>query len=235
MRRPDVPPSPDPLHFEPLPGRVFYRVYWDDFGPLATHPRSTNRFALVAGVPPGVIVRPTIYIAESIAAALWEVVLRDVAPNAAGEVILPPGILSGRSVARLTLKDGVDASILRLDHPLRRFLVQANTAEDARWHSHCTSYVYGPTHRAAADLDARARTAGQLLPGLMWASRQLQTKLVGVLYRGPFDPADWMADEEVSLETPAGRNLVAEALRDAGMRLASATLPPDQLPPPGVV
>jgi len=213
------------LHLSTLAaGEDYWHAYTlasPDFpcGPLVTHPHSTSRFALVDGVPFGTVVRPTFYFGTTVRSALWETLLRGVRPDPVTNVVtLRPGQLANRGLAKLRLK--ADKHILRVDHPHRRHVVDIDTDLDQVWHRLTTMDNYAATHHAASLVDQQCHHAGFGLPGFMWASRQVQTDLVGVLYQPPFDQADWEVVSTTPMDSPQGLALIAQALAEAGMVLA---------------
>lgn len=206
----------DALHriaFRTLAAGVYWHVYGVDYGALVAHPASTSRLALVDGFPPGVIVRSTFYIGWTPDVALWEGILRNVR-SMDGAVSLLPAWTAARGLARIRLQR--DLTVIALDHPARRDVIDYGSPEDARWHRHLTTDTYKRTHLAAAAVDAQCRAAGCVLPGFRWHSRQLQADLVAVLY--DFAPEDWVVEEKFELDSIAGRQAIAAALARANMR-----------------
>lgn len=199
------------LEFSILEPGHYWRVYSLAHGPLAPHPSPTGRFALVANQPPGVIVRPAIYIGWTPDAALWESALRDATP-VAGSVSLPPQWTVGRGLATLRLYRPLP--ILALDHPARRKIIDYGSPEDQRWHGHVTADVYRRTHRASAAVDAQCLASNPdfALPGFRWPSRQLQADNVGVLFTPNFRSDDWSVEGDVLLDSPEGLAAIDHAL-----------------------
>lgn len=202
-----------------LPAGVYWHVYGLAYGALASHPCSTSRLALVAGRPPGVLVRETFYIGWTPDAALWETALRDVAAQD-GVVRMAPEFTEGRGLARLRLTR--DLELVALDQPARRRIIDHDSVDDERWDGHLGTRTYKRTHLAAAAVDAQFRADGRTLPGFRWFSRQAQAHRVAVLYRPAFDPDDWVVEEKFELDSPAGRQSIIDALTREGLALEAS-------------
>lgn len=200
-------------------------------GPLKTY-AAAYRFALVQDVPMGTVARDSYYIGETARAALFETILRGNPPDADGSVRLRPGQLKDRGLVKLRLKENLP--VIRLDRPTRaRLGVLEGTSLDQDLDRMTRMKDYLATQEFAGLLDAQCRadlTFGMPLPGLMWASRQVNTDLVAVLFTPPNREDRWEEQAIIELDTPPGLALLDEALRAGAMRLAAD---PRVAPPPG--
>jgi hypothetical protein len=211
----------DSLHrlvYSQLDPGIYWHVFGLEYGPLASHPRSTSRFALVRNQPSGVIVRSAFYFAWSREAALWETALRD-AQAINGVVSVHPDWTKGRGLARLRLMRPLP--IIALDHPARRAVIDVDSVEDQRWHGHLTTNRYRRTYRASAAVDLQCRAADPTLPlpGFRWHSRQLQADLVAVMFEPTFDPRDWEVEQALVLDSDEGQAALGAALARANFAL----------------
>lgn len=230
MRKPNVESSDvlENLHLCTLQAGIYYHVYETAWGWRATHPCSKSRLALVKGRPEGTVVRNAYYIAHSANAAIWEVVLRDVAPGQGGGVWVQPGQMLYRHLATIRLKRDID--IVRMDKPYRRFSVMVDSALDKKWDRWLTTTEYRATHHASSRADRQFSEAGLALPGFQWCSRQLQTELVCVLYGEELDDA-WELVDDISLQSEPGIEAIRLALEAGGMQLVGDPTGSDFDPP----
>ncbi|MBT2118909.1 hypothetical protein KK141_11200 [Dyella sp. LX-66] len=205
-----------PFERHTLPAGEVWHTYRTIYGPLSANPWCDTRFAL-AGAPGEPNRRPAFYCASGSTGAIWEVVLRNVRPNAHNEVYVAPAELAGRSVARLRLRRDL-TDIVRVDPPHRRRFVDADTVEDLAWETACTHSVHALSQGMAAGLDRFLAAHGVTLGGLGWHSRQYQDDLVHVLFAPPLAEDDWEVLEEIPLDSPAGLALVRAAVEAAGYR-----------------
>ena len=202
-----------------------------DAGPLSTNPGSKNRFALVNGVPPGTLARPSYYISQTERSALFETILRHNNPDPNGDVRLRPDQLANRGLVQLRLKTPMP--VIMLHRPMRdRLGITPDDPLDATIDLLTRTSVYAATHEFAGSLDAQCRadpTVSSGLPALMWTSRQINTDLVAVLFTPPNDDDVWEVGPTIVLDTDAGRDRINAALAAGRMQLAGDldfTLPP---------
>lgn len=191
-------------HYTTLPaGTVLWHVYPSQYRPRSFNPSSRNRFA--APPPPD---REMFYAGDSSECALWESVLRNLVIEDKQPQHIDPGLLEGRSIAELTL--GVDTQILDLRSPHFRHL-SSNPARHTEWQRLATvpERDYPQTHAAAKELLAMAPEAA----GLCWHSRQIGQRTVYVFYDPPHSPGRFHLVDGVTLDQPAGWELVDAALR----------------------
>jgi hypothetical protein len=148
------------------------------------------------------------YAGDSSESALWESVLRNLVIQDKQPQHIDPGLLEGRSIAKLTL--GVDTQILDLRSPHFRHL-SSNSARHTEWQRLATvpERDYPQTHAAAKELLAMAPDAA----GLCWHSRQIGERTAYVFYDPPHSPGRFHLVDGVTLDQPAGWALVDSALR----------------------
>ena len=90
-----------------------WRIFWDAYGPLATHPHPDGRMALVADVPAGNLGCGGLCLASTPGGACWEALLRNLQPRA-GVIMLHRDALLGRSLVQLRARHSVSLVDLRL-------------------------------------------------------------------------------------------------------------------------
>jgi hypothetical protein len=208
-------------------GTELWHVYKDSYSPTSFNPHANGRFAARTATP----ARAMLYAGESAAGALWETVLRDVVPQAAPphDVELPP--LNGYQIARLRLLR--DADLLDLGRLGVRWIAGADLKLRDRITMLTTVPKYTATHHEAARLLTALPRAGCL----QWPSKQTGAEIAYVFYEPPLSAKHFAAVETIPLDSPAGEQLIDQALARAGMRRlnsrALATelereLPPDE-------
>lgn len=204
---------------------VYFHTFETKYGPLSPNPYSTTRFALRGSVnSPNT--RAAYYIASSIHAALWEVVLRGVTPTPGGSVYIAPAQYIGRSIATVVVQQPIP-DVMRVDQPHRRRLVEQDSVGDMVWQMCCDLPVHEVTHGVAHGVDQFLAAQGVRHAGLGWRSRQYPDGTVYVLYAPPFAAADWAVSRVVDLNSAHGRRLIREAVEAAGFVWAD---PPDDGP-----
>ena len=230
MRKPNVESSDvlEKLSPSKLQAGIYYHVYEAAWGWRATHPYSKARLALVEGRPDGTVVRNAYYLANSANAAIWEVVLRDAAPDPWGGVWVQPGQIMNRRLATIRLKRDID--IVRMDKPHRRHSVTVDSTLDKNWDRWLTTTEYVATHHAASRADRQFSEGSLVLPGFQWCSRQLQTGLVCVLYGEELDDA-WELVDDIALQSESGIEAIRVALEAGGMKLVGDPTGSDFDPP----
>lgn len=203
-------------------GTTLWRIYWDDYDPLASHPHPTGRMALIQDVPPGNPGYGGIYLASSRGGACWEVILRDAAARD-GKLYLPHSALVGRSMVKLRSLAPVPVIDLRL--PARHALY--NTSNPGAWEERnhywnlvLTTSKHDLSHKAAAELSAMARASGVELAGCSWTSAQHHGSTVHLIYDPPYQAAKWeVVGDCVPLPSAPGIAALRSAARDAHMKL----------------
>lgn len=224
----------DHVQLSSMPAATYFRVFEPAYGDVMTaNPYASGRLALKAGLPADVQLAAAWYLGETQAAALWEVVLRDVEPDNDGGVYLDRRVLAKYQVQAVSLTG--DTPILRLDPPWRRHVIRAGSALDAHWNRILDTPHYPATHAMAGLVQRQCatQTPPLILPGFAWPSRQIATARVFLLYDPPLDRTRWTAlDAPISLDTPQGHTLVRDALSQVEMTwLDDPALPAGTVPP----
>lgn len=227
----------DHIHLSTMPAGTYFRVFEPAFGDvLSANPHASGRLALKAGLPTDVQPAAAWYLGETQAAALWEVVLRDVAPDNDGGVWLDRRVLAKYQVQAVALAG--DTPILRLDPPWRRHVIHPGSPLDARWSRLLDTPDYPATHAMAGLVQRQcaAQTPPLVLPGFAWPSRQLATARVFLLYDPPMDRNRWTPlDAPIPLDSPQGHTLLRDALSQVEMTwlddpaLSAGIVPPGAL------
>lgn len=199
-----------------------WRIFWDAYGPLATHPHPDGRMALVADVPAGNLGRGGLHLASTPGGACWEVLLRDLQPRA-GVITLHRDALLGRSLAQLRARHPVPLVDLRLP-ALRRLFADRDPESLARvyalWRLILTAPDHTQSHHAAAALAALATRQGLTFAGCSWLSAQDQGATVHLLYEPPYDPSGWaVVGAPIALSSAAGVAALRRAAHDVHMQL----------------
>jgi hypothetical protein len=195
-------------------GEVLFHTFETKYGPLSANPFSTTRFAL-RGVAGAQNTRAAFYLANSKYAALWEVVLRGLSPDAKNRVQVPEGVYIDRSIVTLTARQPI-ANVMRVDRPHRLRLVEAESVGDITWDLCCSFPLHEITHGVAHGVDQFLTGKGLRHAGLGWRSKQYPDGTVYVLYAPPFDGDEWEVGEVIALGSARGRALIRQAIEAAG-------------------
>ncbi len=211
-----------------VPPARYWHLYREPYGATAANPRSRARFALVdAAADPHAM----FYLATTFDGALWETLLRDVEPDAAGRVRLEVAALAGWRAIELTLVHP-HAALLDLTQPARRHLFPLGSAPCLAVDALLRTPDHGATHPEARALRAALKHYGiDTMPALRWTSRQHSASEVYLLFEPPMQSA-WFAaaSAPVALDTLAGYALIETKLALHGF----AWVPGDTLAtPPG--
>lgn len=207
-------------------GSVFCHTFETKYGPLSPNPVCKTRFALPGPGPNDPNTRAAFYIADSAVAALWEVVLRGVRPNARNGVYVSPADYLGRSIVTLTTKLDIPL-VMRVDRPHRYRLVDADSPGDTAWDMCLTLAVHDLSHGAAHAVDRSLAGHGIQHAGLGWKSKQYPDGTVYLLYAPPFEEGQWTVGEIIDLTSPQGILLIRQAVEAAGYIWLSS---PDEVP-----
>ncbi|HEY4144768.1 hypothetical protein [Pinirhizobacter sp.] len=196
--------------------RVFQPIYGDV---LSVHPDPPGRFALKNDMPRGVIGAGGWYLGDTVDAALWESVLRDVEPDDDGGVYLDRSVLAPYALQWVRIR--AKGEILRMEHPARRHVVNAsNVRLNAKWDQLVAEDIYPLTHVAAGLVQLQFHFGLMELPGISWRSRQSDAGIVHLFYDPPSNRSDWeMLGIPVPLASDDGIRLIRDALTAANMVL----------------
>ncbi|MEY2161281.1 RES domain-containing protein [Rhodanobacter sp. FW106-PBR-LB-2-11] len=228
----------DRVKLLPLVARTYIRVFEPAYGDvLSANPNASGRLSLKQDNPRGATHAASWYIAETLRAAMWETVLRDVDPDDEGGVFLDLRVLAKYAVQSVKLlKPG---AVLRLEPAARRHVIAFNNHRlNSEWDHHLTTAIYETTHVMAglAQLQCRAADPAVELPGISWRSRQADADLAYVLYVPPCPTPQWAAvDDLVRLDTPAGHQLIRSVLAQDQMVWLNDPGTSGGTPPPGAI
>jgi hypothetical protein len=206
-------------------GAEFWHVYQQTFSPNSFNPFATGRFSARNADPP----RAMLYAGTTSDCALWETILRDVVPQAVPPhgVLIPP--VADMRIASLRLK--FDAPILDLGRLGVRWIAGADLKLRDRIIALTTVSKYTATHKEATRLLAALPRAS----GFLWPSKQTGQDDTYIFFEPPLGSDVFEALQIIHLDSPAGLNLVDQALARAGMhRIDSDALAADlepELPP----
>lgn len=201
---------------------TLWRIFWNVYGPLESHPHPTGRMARVQDVPPGNVGFGGIYLATTTGGACWEVVLRD-ATAREGKIYVARSELVGRSLVKLRALAPVPLVDLRL--PGRRALFDGRDASswtrvNTFWRLILDSPDHTQSHHAAAELATLATQLRLTFAGCTWLSAQHQGSSVHLLYDPPFERAGWeVVGDCIPLSSAAGIAALRAAARDAHLTL----------------
>lgn len=167
-----------------LTGEPFWHVYVESYGPLSGNPRSKARMALVD-------THAMFYVADTLAGALWETVLRYIEPDEDRQVQIRPDLLKGMRAVQVRLKRD-DVPLLELGQPGLRALFPIDSAESVAVAAMLHDPLHANTHAEARQLHVELSNAGMTeMPVLSWPSRQLSTSTVYLAYEPPMDASWW--------------------------------------------
>ncbi|WNL48375.1 hypothetical protein RKE25_22850 (plasmid) [Dyella sp. BiH032] len=204
-------------------------TYRAEFDARSANPRCDTRFALMG--PPGQPnLRAAYYVATGHRGALWEIILRTLAPKADNTVTVPRGLYEGRRLVRLRAKRDIPL-VIRVDRPHRLRFVAADSPEDAAWDIACTNSVHAMSQGMAAAVERFLTQHGVQHAALGWRSKQYPDDLVYILYTPPFDPDDWEILADIDLTSAEGLALIKDAVEAPGYRWADEPAPEQDVDP----
>lgn len=211
----------DRVLFDPMPAGVYARVHPATVGdppvatdPLGANPGSRARLALGPHLVRGAPARGMVYLSTTPAGALFEALLREANWHGSKRVGLPDYRLRDQRLSLVRLKR--ELPVLSIDLPDRQRVVDTDSWRDARWRELLSESAHGDTHAAAAAVYDQVVASGNVHTGLTWGSLQLRGATIYLLYRPPFDPADWSHEDTFELDTPKGQQRIADWLAAAG-------------------
>jgi hypothetical protein len=209
----------------------YWHVYPVAYSPLSANPYSTGRLAVVP-VAGGKSDLGMFYAASDLPGALWEVLLRHVAPDDQRHVHIDVAKLAGMRAVRLRLRHA--APVLELGQPGLRVLFPINSPGASRSRRCWQNRTRGPPTLTRALREDLVRVGMTDMPVLSWPSRQHHPSTVYLAYAPPMQDTWWeVIEDPLPLDTLAGYELVRNELARCGFiwePLETDSTPP---PPPG--
>lgn len=168
-------------------GALFWHVYREPHLPLAANPVSSARMSLRG-------THAMFYVASDLSGALWETVLRAVAPDDRGRVAIEASSLVGyRAIKVRLLRD--DLPLLDLTSPALRKLFVSDSAEAFAVAQMLGDPDHANTHDEARRLLHDLHAVGvEEMPVLAWGSRQHHASKVFLAYQPPMDEGWWATE-----------------------------------------
>lgn len=204
-----------PKLFDPPVGIDLYRVVEQspDWGALDANRKSRARFALRDNA------HGMFYVADRVAGALWEALLRYAAISPGGEAYFPVDKLRGQNLVTVRLRRS-DVRVLQLYSPStsRRFGDEKHP-DVVRLQELLTTLNHADTHPEAAAMLAGLNALDPPIlhmPILQWKSKQFPDANVFLAFDPPLNSADWKQIEDVPLDTAAGHARIRTALAEQG-------------------
>ncbi|CRD50907.1 RES domain-containing protein [Stenotrophomonas indicatrix] len=204
-----------PKLFDAPVGIDLYRVVEQSphWGPLDANPVSKARFALRDDR------HGMFYVADHVAGALWEALLRYAEMTPGGAAYLPVDKLRGQHLVTVRLGRS-DARVLQLYSPStsRRFGDEAHP-DVIRLQELLTTLHHADTHPEAAAMLAGLNALNppiKHMPILQWKSKQFPDANVFLAFDPPLSSADWNLVEDVPLDNAAGHARIRTALAEQG-------------------
>lgn len=193
----------------PMPMRDYWHVFREPYGALASNPASEARFALTRKLG-------MFYVAESLAAALWETLLRGIEPDSNGRVSIEADQLRGYRAAKLTLvKD--DVHCLHFNTPRAKHLFPTDSAEMRDLKRLVSSSDHARSRTEAERLYQELLAMSILdMPTLCWQSNQCSSSQAFLLYEPPMKQSWWIASDPIKMDTSVGYQALEEELRAHG-------------------
>lgn len=204
----------------PLEKKKYARVFEPHWGDVfTTNPMAKGRFSLKDRMPEEARTAAGWYVSDTQSGALWESVLRDVAPDHARGVSLDISKLEANWLQWVSLE--IEKQVLRLERPKRRHVIaEANHKGNKSINDLLETDLYPLTHAAAGMLQLQFRNATPSveLPGISWTSRQSASDIVYVLYEPPLDRTEWKAvGSPIQLSSAKGMKILRDTLAKEGM------------------
>lgn len=198
----------------PMPDCRYWHVYREPYEPLSTNRCSEGRFALTRSLG-------MFYVADTMAGAMWETILRNVAPDDVCRVNIEAADLDGFRVAELCLEHPVP-QCLHLNDPRNRHLFPQNSKEAKSLRRHVTTPVHSRTRIWADRLRSELSKVGLAdLPPLCWQSNQLSSSQAYLLYEPPMESSWWrVVGAAIELDTQVGRDELQRELNCHGFKWA---------------
>lgn len=198
------------LRHMPTDGTLWH-VYPAAYSPLSANTNSQARMALLG-------THGMFYVADSLAGALWETLLRYVVPDKDRNVQVPVGKLRGQMAVELRLKN-TNVPMLELGHPGLMALFPLDSPEAQDIDRLLNDPNHGNTHGPARDLHDELKTRGFTeMPVLSWDSRQNRKKTAYLVYAPPMT-SDWwtVVGKPIELDDPVhGYHLLQHELAQHG-------------------
>lgn len=194
------------------PGR-YWHLYREPYGARSANPKSRTRFALVDPKDPHAM----FFVSDTFDGALWETLLRDVEPDAAGRVRLEAAQLAGWRAVELDLVFP-HAALMDFTDPARRTLFAKGSKPCLALDVLLKTPKHATTHPHAQALRAELAAHGiATMPALKWVSRQHSDSRVYLFYAPPMQ-SEWftLAATPIALDTGAGHRLIDDRLARHG-------------------
>ncbi|WP_323549090.1 RES domain-containing protein [Xanthomonas campestris] len=181
---------------------------------MAANPVSEARFSL-----PGKL--RMFYVAESLAAAMWETMLRDIAPDDHGRVSIEAHQLRDYRAVRLTLVNA-KVACLHFNNPRARHLFPAKSEEMDDLKLLVSMADHARSRDEASALRSELLAMGiHDMPALCWQSNQCSSSQAYLLYEPPMTSGWWSPGATpIAMDSANGHLLLSAELLAHGFHWA---------------